>query len=332
MYEKLGVAALKTGERVEVGVVTAPDPDWCELVERLLAHKGDPWNWQVSQLLRSGPGIEGYFYVLHRGGRPFSNVMTAELAGVGFLGHVYTGPEDRRKGAMTQLMTRQMDHFRARGGRALFLSTGFDSPAYHIYRRQGFQAVERGSGEMAYYTTAKDRFEAAYFARGPMQIEAVGWTHWPSSGALFLGEFPGAVRCAPVRLFGRSSTEGALVRVIRDQKQRREKGEPPRALALVQKESTAVVGLAMWDWHPLWPEACLVDVYCHPDYWEQAGDLLAALALPDADRCLAYADADFAAKREVLTAAGFRVVATLPSLVAAAKAKTCLVDVTVFAK
>ncbi len=332
MYEPLGSVALKTGEKVELGVVRAPDEQWAGRIEKLLEEKGGPWNWQNSHVLRGETGIECYFYVAHRDGEPISNIMTAELAGVGILGHVRTRPDERRKGAASQLMAAQMEHFRSRGGRALFLGTGFEAPAYHIYRRYNFESVEDTSGTMAYYSGPRDEFEAWYFADGPTAIEPVDWRHWPSSPALFIGDFGGVVRSAPLKRFGRGSTEGPLLYVIRDHLKGREEGEKPRALALVQKKSTAVVGLAVWGWHPLWPQTCLLDVYCHPNHWDGAGDLLAALELPEAQRYVAYGDAGCPQKHEILKAADFRQSAVLPMRLPANRARTHFVDVLVFEK
>ncbi len=89
MYEELGEITLKSGERVQTGMVVAPDLEWAERIDELLAHKGEPWNWQTSQVLRSDLGIEVRFYLVHRSGRPISNVMTVEFAGVGILGMLF---------------------------------------------------------------------------------------------------------------------------------------------------------------------------------------------------------------------------------------------------
>ena len=332
MYNHVDDILLKSGESVEMGVVISPDLDWAERIEKLLHHKGDPWNWQNSEVLRSNVGIEVYFYVLHRGGTPFSNIMTAELNGVGILGHVWTNPEDRRKGAISQLMERQMEHFFERGGKALFLSTGFDSPPYYIYGKYGFRSVEEKSGYMEYYSTSKAEFWNNYFVTGETEIQKVNWPHWPSSPALFMGDFPGVVRCAPLKLVGRTSTEEAFLPLIRGERKRRAEGEKSHAKVLVNKKTTAVVGLAVWDWDFLWPGTCLVDVYCHPNFWEKAGDLFAALPLPDADRYLAYCDSTCESKQDVLKASGFRKTVTFTKRVAVDRVRSDFLDVFVMEK
>ncbi len=60
MYNHLDDILLKSGESVEMGVVIPPDLGWAERIEKLLHHKGDPWNWQNSEVLRFNVGIEVY--------------------------------------------------------------------------------------------------------------------------------------------------------------------------------------------------------------------------------------------------------------------------------
>ncbi|MEZ4679254.1 MAG: hypothetical protein R2932_34050 [Caldilineaceae bacterium] len=95
--------------------------------------------------------------------------------------------------------------------------------------------------------------------------------------------------------------------------------------------TTAVVGLAAWSWHPIWPDTCLVDCYCHPQYWNQAAELLDALELPAADRTVAYVDAGNDAKSMLFAQAGFKPVTTLPKWLAADPRQTKWVDVVLMA-
>lgn len=307
MYRSLGKVGLKGGEEVEAGVVTGPDLAWAERVEQLLGHKGDLWRWQNSQAIRRELDVEMRFYVLHRNGAPFANMMTATRAGVGHFGHVWTNPADRRQGAASQLMGLQMAHFRESGGRALFLGTGFDSAAYHIYASHGFAGIEEMSGNMEYYAASREGFEAEYFAAGPTELQEAGWKHWPATAALFLGDYPGTVRCAPVGLFGRSSTEHAMLEVILEGERRQKEGVDPKCSVLMQTDSQAAAGLAMWARHPLWPATGIIDVYCHPEFWARGGrELLDSLKVPPFERLLAYSDEGCAAKAQVLEASGFR--------------------------
>ena len=332
VYQDLGTCTLKSAETVSMGMIVGPEPDWAERLVSLLRHKGDPWNWQNAEMLTLDCGIVACFCVLHRNGSPFANVMTVTHKGVGIFGHVYTKPEDRRKGAAALLVEEVITDFRARNGRALFLGTGFNGPPFHLYRRFGFEGVEPGSGCMAWHNGTKEEFETRYFAPASTTIKPVAWRHWPASCPLFIGAYPGAVRCAPLRLFGRMSAEGPLLPVVRGEESRRQTGEPPRSFVLESQTTDAVVGLAAWDWHPLWPHICLVDVFCHPDFWQEAPALLASLSLPDADRHIAYADPECSAKAEVLRTGGFRHTATLPERLPVDRIKTRFTDVLVFEK
>lgn len=332
MYEPIDTIRLKSGERVEAGVVKGPDLDWAERIEALLEHKGETWRWGNTMVLRERLDVDAYFYILHRGGIPFANMSTVETRGVGIFGHVYTRPEDRRNRAAMELMRMMMDHFRRRGGRALYLGTGYDSHPYHIYEAHGFAGLEPRSGYMDYYTTSRNAFEAGYFAKGTAEVAALDWRDWPASTALFAGDFPGVTRCAGMRIFGRKSTESPLLPFIRDASARRADGRCARVKVLRQGETTAVTGLAMWSSDSLWPGSCVVDVYCHPHFWDRSRELLGALALPDAERYLAYCDAGFEPKAEALSRAGFRPSVTYGRRVARDSARTGYVDVTAWEK
>jgi hypothetical protein len=322
MYQKLGQVILKSGEAVEAGVVIGPDLEWAPVVEKLLQHKGEIGNWQNSAFVRQEVGIETYFYILHRNRQAFSNILTSELNGVGILGHVWTLPSDRRQNACTRLMELQMEHFKSRGGQALFLKTDFDSAPFYIYEKFGFTAVEPQSGHMEFYTRNRSAFENEYFAVDETEIQVLNWPHWPGSAALFLSDSPGIVRCAPAKLFGRYLTEGPLLPFIKQNNERQASLNENQFLALQTRTTGAVVGLSAWNWHPLWKEVCVVDVYCHPSYWSHAPRLLAALKLPAAATYVAYGDAQCPEKLSVLEQAGFRQSAFLKKHVALNAAKT----------
>jgi GNAT superfamily N-acetyltransferase len=325
VYSSFGSLTLKSGEKVEAAVVTAPDADWRPRLEKLLLHKDAIWGWQITQLLSHPLGVAARHYLLHRAGTPFCHIMTVDSGGVGILGHVWTQPADRGQGGASLLMQLQMEHFRAHGGQALYLSTGFESAAYRIYHKHGFESVEPQSGVMAYYKTSRVQFEREYFAPADTEIRRFDWAQWASASALFAGDWPGIVRNAAAGLLGRKLTEGALLPVV--QRHHVEASAPPRALALQKSDNGAVVGVASWSDDALWPGVRVADVYCHPDFWQRAPKLLEQLALPSSRRVIAYADTSLSAKRQVLEAAGFRVLTPLPQWVARDAAKTGYEDV-----
>jgi hypothetical protein len=327
MYEKLGEVTLKDGEKVEAGRVCGPDMEWAAGVEKLLGHKGPIWNWQNSAVMRRSLDADVDFYLLHRDGVPLANMMTATYKGVGHFGHVWTEPGDRRKGAAAQLMGLLMQDFRQRGGKALFLGTGFDSAPYHIYASHGFVGLEEGSGYMDYYVAGREAFEREYFAVEEAGVQAAAWRHWGASAALSLGPWPEAVRCMPLGMTARSSTEGPWLSVMRGQEDEDER----RVRVLEAEESGAVVGIAAWGWEPHWPKTCLVDVYCHPDFWRSADTLLASLELPQAERYVAYSDAS-SAKDAVLEEAGFSCTGVWEKRVALDHLRRRFADVSVWEK
>ena len=51
MFHPLSEVRLKGGATVECGIVQPPAEAWADRVEEMLLHKGDPWNWQNSEVL-----------------------------------------------------------------------------------------------------------------------------------------------------------------------------------------------------------------------------------------------------------------------------------------
>lgn len=315
MVEDLGSVTLKSSEVVRAAAIRGPDPEWRDRIARLLLHKGDPWNWQNSELLTRDTGLAAWFYVLHRAGAPFAHIMTAECNGVGILGHVWTEPTDRGLGGAAALMTLQMAHFRSRRGRALFLNAAPGSPAFRLYERHGFRAIEEGSGTMRFGGDC-----AESFAPAPVRIEPVNWSHWPLLPALITAAIPGIVRCHPLNLLGRKSPEEELLPHLRAA------ARPPQVLAAVAP-SGAVVGLAAWNQPAHLPGAIVADVFCHSNFWPHSDALLAALlASAPSARTIAFADSTCPEKSGCLGRAGFRLAATEPRALALNAAATDFAD------
>lgn len=327
MYRTIETVTLNNGDRVEAGVVIGPDSEWADRVEDLLSHKGEIWRWGNEMALRHDLGLDVFYYVLHRDGEPFTNMMNIEFRGVGLFGHVFTKPEERQNGAAGALMPLLMEDFKQRGGKALFLGTGYDSHPYHLYAKNGFVGLEAMSGTMACYTESEAEFYESYFS-GDCEIQRLDWAHWPASIPLFAGAFDVAVRSSVMRLYRRSSTEGPMIPLERDERERREKGEGTRTTVLANNATGAVAGIATFGSNPLWPDTTTVDLYCHPQFWEHGGELLDTLELPASHRLVAYCDTGLAEKEGILKAAGFIETATYRDRVPADVAKTRYIDVT----
>ena len=328
MYESLGQVKLKSGEIVEAAVLCGPEPDWIDRIIELIGHKGHIWNEQNRCVLMKDRGVDTSFYLLHRDKQPFASILISQLNHVALLGHVYTLPGDRKKGAMARLMEIQMNHTVSHGTRAIFLGTEFKAHPFRLYERFGFTAIEPKSGQMHWYADSHKKFNDEYFAFGPTAIEPVGWKHWPASAALCMGDWPGVVRCAPVKLIGRTICEECLLAILlanespNDPAYRRTGGA-----ALVNRQTSAVVGLAAWSQHPVWPNCAIVDVYCHPQFWSPADELFDALNPPRSARRIAYADETCPRKLDTLTRAGFKKTAVLPRRVPADAANSRYLDV-----
>ncbi len=298
MYEKLGDALLKNGETVEIGVIAAPMTAEAERLEKLMGHKGWEWRWQVG-LGISGKtdGLENRFYVARRGEAFISNVCTFEKDGVGILGHVWTPPEERRKGLCNAIFEKLMADFKARKGRLMLLGTGYDTPPYHIYRKFGFEGYFEGSGLMRYAEDPK--FESRYFASAPTKVVEPTWQEWPRVNALF-AEPEEYVKSFAYGNYYKTSAEGAYIYV------QHELANNPRASArLLQSEKTgAVVGVAWVVPQALFPNAMVLDLTCHPKHADGYAKLLAAMTWPDV-KVLAFVESGKRAKLAALKEAGF---------------------------
>ena len=312
MFVDLGDISLRSGEVVQAAVVQAPDATWAARIEAMLQHKGEPWVWQNGELLRRDVGVDARFFLLHRGGAPFANIMLVEFAGVALLAHVWTEPPDRGIGASSILLEHVLADFRARGGRAVFLSTDFDSPPWRYYLRRGFVPVETGSGHMAFYASSQNEFERQWFCAESAVVEPLDWRHWPAAAPLFLGAPGGIARLIGSSLLGRMSGEGPLLSLLHRQSQRHPTDQSPTASVLRAENSPAVLGLASRHPHPLWPDVEILDVFCHPSWWDRANDLVRSLQGRRGVRTLAYCDALQTEKRFLLEPTGFQEIARLP--------------------
>jgi GNAT superfamily N-acetyltransferase len=331
MYTSLDPTNLKDGTSAELGIILGPDEDWADRVDHLLGHKSEIWQWQNATTIRQPLELECRYAIASRDGLPFANVATFEHAGVGILGHVFTQEDARGKGAASALMTVVMHDFKTRGGRALYLGTAFDSPAFHIYRKHGFAPVEPGSGEMVFHAGTSQGFNAAFFDIATPEIGPPSWTDWAMGQPLFTDEMPGRLRCMRLGVLGRTGAESGLLAVIREHLAHPE-GHPPTCLLLRDAKRRSVAACATWSHHRHWPHTIIVDLYSHPHTWDASESLLAKLQLPPCARAVAYVDEQTPEKAAVLEKAGFRPGATFHQRIAADLARSAHLDVTEYVK
>jgi hypothetical protein len=310
MYSKLDEAKLHSGECLEVGVVVGPDPEWLPRLAPFLGHKPDQYRDHIRRAL-VGPleELDTRFYVGLVNGRLISQIMVVGDRQAGIVGHVFTLPEERRKGACRAIMARQMDDIRRVGYRALGLDTGFETPPYWIYHSFGFRGVAPGNGCMRWFASAEA--EAELYAAGATHTREGRWSDWGHVHLLSLRpllpdeELP---RSLTLGIKTQSSAEGPFLAF----QLRREREPSAQALALVSKRG-ATVGWATLAPDPRWfRDHWLLDVDVHPAFPHGAAELLAALTWPDAPVC-AYTSEPQGRKSDALKAAGFSTMATLPA-------------------
>jgi GNAT superfamily N-acetyltransferase len=299
LYTKLDDVKLKSNERMEIGVVGAPDAEYAQRLHDHLKHKGDPWIWHVDKALQSTlDDLETRFYIGKLGDEIASSVMIVSHARVGILGHVFTKEHHRRKGAYRALMAMQMEDCRARDLKVLYLGTGYDSPAYHIYHSFGFRSVADGSGSMRF--TWDDMFEENFLSGVDPYPEPAKWHHWPTSNVLTMQKTGDVLRSVSLGLFGFHSVEGVFLRVKREIEQ-----ENDTRCNVLATSNGAAVGIATIRPDPRWKgHVNLLDLYVHPNFSAKTRDLINSLTLPPG-KTQCYADGSSHAKIAALEQCGF---------------------------
>ena len=300
MQKTLAQVTLKSGEAMKVIKTTAPEPAWTERIIPFLTHKGDLWLDPMRKAYDEGLDdltMSDFLGVLESG-EVVGNITTVEHIGVAILQHVFTPEQHRRKGICTAVLNALRDDFVARGGRAMSLGTGYDSAPYHIYETIGF----RGRGDSGKMTWLADKsFHETHFAPGETTVRNTWWEDWPMLDAL----------CA---LTGQWQLKGFHFQQIghagyeRDYLLLRRGMEDGSVLdvKVMQKADGAVVGHAMLAVQSLWKGRVLVlDFMMHEDFYDQAGELLGAIAIPAGRKTQAFCDERARDKMTALEAQGF---------------------------
>jgi len=307
MYTRLGLETLKTGEPLEVGVVRAPDADWLPRLAPFLGHKSPDYRAHILGALE-GPldALQTRFYVGQVDGRLVAQIMVVGDRGTGIVGHVYTLPEERRKGAAAHVMRRQMEDCRREGFHILTLGTGYDTHPYWIYHSFGFRGIAPDSGKMKWL--AEPDAEAECLRPAPATVRDLRWDDWGYLDLLaFQPVAPGEElpRSLSLGLKGQGGLEGPFVSF------QARRGPEVQAKAL-ESETGATVGWAILAPDAHWfGDVWLLDLHTHPHFQHHITDLLAALALPQAP-VAAYTSTPSGPKAAALHAAGFHAMETLP--------------------
>ncbi len=302
MVNALRTVTIKSGEELQIIRVAGPDAQWKEPIMKVLSHKGDPWVDIIRMTLEESlEGVDCYYYLGLVDGEIAANITTIEAceAGIGILGHVFTRPTHRRKGICMVLMETVTRDFTARGGRAMTLDTGYDSPAYHIYHHFGFAGIGT-TGRMIWQ--AQPDFLPDYFAADSTEVADISWPDWPRLDLLYTIPEGSFLRGIYFTHYGPSAYEGDFLRLwklITDT-------ESAQSKVLI-KPGGEVVGHALLVPDPRWHnDVWLLDLFVHPDFCPAAGGLLAAIELPPGRKVQAYADSQSHEKIQLLEGAGFR--------------------------
>lgn len=308
MYRPIGSGRLSSGEEITLGVVEAPDPEWRERIVPFLIHKGGDWNYHIRQAL-SEPldDLESRFYVATVGEQVISQVMIVGARGCGILGHVYTAPVWRQRGAYRQLMAAQMEDIRRLGFHVLTLGTGFESTAYWIYHSFGFRSLAPGSGLMRWL--AAPEAEERFLAPSATRVEPLRWEHWAGLNVLALRPVApdeSLPRLPTLGAKGQHSVEGSFVSFMR-----RHRALPNAPSRVLCNAAGAVVGWCLLAPDPRWfGDAWLLDIGLLPAFTGRAATLVANLEWPAAP---VYALTTSGVERAGwLEQAGLRQLATLP--------------------
>ena len=300
MYNKFGEVVLKTRERMEVGVITAPDAPHADEMKQFLGHKPGNYKWHIERCVTETLDVlETRFYVGKLDGDVITNIMTVECEGVGILGHVFTLPQQRRKGACKGVMAYQMEDFRQRSGRALYLGTGYNSHPYYIYHSFGFESVFPDSGFMKYHVN--EDFEEHYFAPASAEPKSVEWHDWPKVTALSGIVGWDTLRSLKWGVYGPTNLEGGFLSFKHDL----ETEDAYDDAKLLIASGGAIVGWATVGRDTRWqPATAVLDLFFHPNFADDVPALLSAVTFP-ASKVQCYVDSRAEQKAEILEDAGF---------------------------
>jgi GNAT superfamily N-acetyltransferase len=304
----LGSVKLKTGETMDIFRVTAPDAEFRERILKFLQHKGEPWQTPMEQHLEAElEGLGQHFYIGVVGEEIVGNASSVEALErpVGILQHVFTPPGWRRRGICSTLIRTYVDDFDARGGRAAYLHTDHNSPAYGIYRSVGFVGY-LDTGTMERFPDPG--FHADFWAPRPVTVRDTKWADWALLDALF-GIVDGwFLRSIHYRQWGRSGYEGQYVVSRKDLAEGR-----ISQMKVLEAANGAVVGMVQIGCDSIFHgDTWLLDLFVHPNYYAAGAGLLTAMDFGLDDKVQAYCDSQQPEKVGMLESAGFSLEATLP--------------------
>jgi hypothetical protein len=151
-------------------------------------------------------------------------------------------------------------------------------------------------------------FQAEYFRPRPITVRDTRWEDWPRLEALYSIEEGWFLRSIHFGQWGRSGYEGEYISL---RKAMREGGV--EQVKVMVAEGGAVVGQAYLSRDRRFlRQTWLLDLFVHPNYYDDAHALLGALELDRGAKVQCYVDSTQPEKAALLEHRGFRLEATLP--------------------
>ena len=323
MHE-LAVTRLRNGSAAQILVVTSPCPEITEEIAQLLGHKGEPWVWHIRQCLDGHTeGLDARFYLARVAGRLVSNVTVFQNGSLGSVGHVFTQPEFRRLGLARLLLDAALSEFATGGGRALVLTTGFQSMPWRLYESFGFTGTcpEQSYGGMAKFLDGADW--QTVLAGPPGEIRRADWRHYLGAQVLFGAPGPVQLRSILLPCIGARVVEEEFIRL----KLRQQHGEAVDCW-VIEGQSSAILGCALLGAHPIWGARGArkaLDLYAVAPAAAAVPDLLAAILETCQGPVECYCDGCAEQQMDLLSRSGFRQEARFAGALRFADALTDLV-------
>jgi hypothetical protein len=302
---------LKTGEVMTTRVIDDPQDDDAASIQRLLVHKGQPWETHIAEWAAGNiRKLETRFYVGEIDGVLVANIMTIEYRGIGIMGHVFTDPGHRKKGICDVLMDLHMEDFRDRDGIVMCLGTWYRSVPYGIYERHGYLATPGRPGSMWWSPRKWDadtRFDELdiYENLPRSSIEDPQWHHWPSMNVFTQIPTKQTVRNFTFGLIGIQQSEHEYLDLFINLES---DSETNTQVKILETTGGNVAGLASLAPDKRWRNQGITwvfDAFVHPEALERIPDLADEFEWPDA-HVLTYVSEEDNEVIDQLARAGFK--------------------------
>lgn len=300
MYTKISDAVLKTGEKIEFGVLITPDKEYRDKIIPLLGHKGQPWVWQMEESFNGKSlELENRFYIGTIDGKIVSNITIVEHNNIGIFTHVYTVPEHRKKGICNLLIEITMSDCRKRGCKVLTLQVGYGTSAYKIYYNAGFRSLTEGSGCMRLDFVPD--VEKKCFEQIQANVRSAQWKDWPTAVFLYSIQNKAYVRNYKYELLGPSIFERGFLEMSKEMET-----DKSIDMKILESERSSVAGVATVCPDEKWgSKTYLLDIFYHPDFVSSASKLLDSIIFPKA-KVQCYLDSNSEDRIKLIEKYGFK--------------------------